>query len=231
MPRAVPSAQFPTSLRAIIFDIGNVILRFDFNLALKKIARDCEPAAEAIPELIEPVKSAYEAGKMSRGDFQAKVRAILRYGGSDDDFVAAWEDIFTENEPMAALIRQIHGACPLYLLSNTNDIHVDFIFRRYPVFGLFTDAVYSYRVGASKPERAIYEIAARQFGVPPAGTLFIDDLPANVEAARAAGFRAHHYHHQRHDLLVQELRVHGLASEALNAQSQRTAVAKSAPLV
>jgi len=204
-------ANTPATLRAIIFDIGNVILRFDFNLALQKLARHCDPAAETILGLIEPVKAAYEGGRMPRADFQAEVRAIFRYTGSDEDFVSAWEDIFTENAPIVELVRRLHGKLPLYLLSNTNDLHVDFIFRQYSVFGLFTDAVYSHVVRASKPEAAIYEIAAKQFGVIPAETLFIDDLLANVEAARTAGFLAHHYHHDRHELLLEELQRFGLS--------------------
>ncbi len=209
MPISTPS---PTAapLRAFIFDIGNVLLRFDFNLALQKLAHHCDPAAEAILELIEPIKAAYEGGTLPRAEFQAEVRAILRYSGSDEEFVSAWEDIFTENAPMVALVDQLHGRFPLYLLSNTSDIHVEFIFRRYPVFRRFTDAVYSYHVRASKPDREIYEIALRQFGVTPGETLFIDDLLPNVEAARQAGLRAHHYHHDRHGALLEELRSSGV---------------------
>jgi putative hydrolase of the HAD superfamily len=196
-------------LQALIFDIGNVLLRFDFNLALRKLAQHATPAAESILELIEPVKAAYEGGRLPRADFQAEVRAILRYTGTDDDFVTAWEDIFTENEPMVSLLPQLQERFPLYLLSNTSDIHIDFVFRRYPFFERFTDAVYSYRVGASKPEPEIYEIARRQFGVDPASTLFIDDLLPNVEAAQAAGFRVHHYHHDRHAAFLTQLEASG----------------------
>lgn len=199
-----------TEAHALIFDIGNVLLRFDFNLALQKLARHAEPSAEAIVGLIEPAKVAYEAGQMSRAEFHAEMRKILRYTGSDADFVSAWEDIFTENQPMVDLVRSLHGRFPLYLLSNTNDMHVDFIFRRYPVFELFTDAVYSYKVRAAKPDRAIYETAARQFGVKPVETFFVDDLIANVEAARAVGFQAHHYHHDRHAAFLTALAAVGI---------------------
>src|SRR4051794_34265482 len=154
-------------LRAFIFDIGNVILRFDFQHAIRKLEQHCDPVAESVLELIEPVKLAYEDGRMERAAFQEQVRAILRYTGSDADMVAAWEDIFTANEPMVRLIEELAPRFPLYLLSNTSDIHVDFIFRRFPVFERFQDAVYSYKVRASKPSRAIYEIAARQFAVEP----------------------------------------------------------------
>ncbi len=199
-------------IRAFLFDIGNVLLRFDFNLALQKLAHHCDPAAETILELIEPVKAAYEGGRMERADFQAEVRAILRYTGTDTDFISAWEDIFTENQPMIDLVNQLRGRYPLYLLSNTSDIHVDFILRRYPVFSLFDDAIYSYKVRASKPEREIYEITVKQLGINPTETFFIDDLLPNIASAREVGFRAHHYHHEQHGRLLTELRAEGVLS-------------------
>lgn len=195
-------------IRAFIFDIGNVILRFDFNLALQRLAQHCDPAAEAILDLIEPVKGAYESGRLSREEFQSQVRAILRYTGSDADFISAWEDIFSENQPMIELIEALHGNYPLYLLSNTSDIHMDYIRERYPIFARFKDGVYSYRARASKPEPEIYQIALQQFGVIPGETFFIDDLLANIETARAAGIVSHHYHHDRHADLLAELRAH-----------------------
>ncbi len=197
-------------INAVIFDIGNVLLRFDFSRAAQKLLQHCTPAGEQILELIEPVKLAYEAGRMERADFQAQLRAILSYTGTDEHFIEAWEDIFTENEPMVAIVRALHGRMPLYLLSNTNDIHVEFMFRRFPFFTLFTDAVYSYKVRASKPEREIYEIAQRQFGVAPAETLFIDDLAANIASAREVGFQTHHYDFRNHAPLLEQLRAGGV---------------------
>lgn len=207
-----------STIRAFIFDIGNVLLRFDFSLALRKLSADPDAAAERVLELIEPVKAAYEAGRMERADFQREVRAIVKFTGQDADLVAAWEDIFTENAPMVELVQSLHGRFPLYLLSNTSDIHKEFIFRTYPVFRLFDDGVYSYLARASKPEREIYEIAARQFGVTPGETLFIDDLAANIESARAVGFRAHHYHPDRHEALLQELDALGVERSAVPIQ-------------
>ena len=192
-------------IRAFIFDIGNVILRFDFQHAIRKLEQHCSPVSEAILDLIEPVKAAYEGGRLDRAGFREQVRAILRYTGSDADFVAAWEDIFTENEPMVRLIEELEPRYPLYLLSNTSDIHVDFILRRYPVFSRFRDAVYSYKVRASKPHRDIYEIAERQFGVTPSDTLFIDDLEPNIAGAAELGFQTHHYHHDRHEALLAQI--------------------------
>lgn len=201
-------AQQPT---ALLFDIGNVLLRFDFHLALRSLAAQSD-ASDPVEVLsrIELVKFALEDGQIDRAGFVRGVFDVLRYRGTEAEFVAAWEDIFAPNEPMLALVEQLHGRFPLYLLSNTSDIHVDYIFRRYPVFQRFSGAVYSYKVKASKPDPAIYRIACAQLGIEPATTFFIDDLLPNIETARALGFRTHHYHHDRHDALLAEMRAIGV---------------------
>lgn len=201
-------AQQPT---AFLFDIGNVLLRFDFHLALRALAAQSD-ASDPVEVLsrIELVKFALEDGQIDRAGFVRGVFDVLRYRGTEAEFIAAWEDIFAPNEPMLALVEQLHERFPLYLLSNTSDIHVDYIFRRYPVFQRFSGAVYSYKVKASKPDPAIYRIACEQLGIEPAATFFIDDLLPNIEAARALGFRTHHYHHDRHDELLAEMRAIGV---------------------
>jgi HAD superfamily hydrolase (TIGR01509 family) len=70
--------------------------------------------------------------------------------------------------------------------------------------------VFSYRAGMMKPERGIFDLAIRQFGVNPAATVYLDDLPANVEAARGAGLRAFVYRHDAHDELAPTLRAQGV---------------------
>ena len=201
-------AQQPT---ALLFDIGNVLLRFDFHLALRSLAAQSD-ASDPVEVLsrIELVKFALEDGQIDRAGFVRGVFDVLRYRGTEAEFIAAWEDIFAPNEPMLALVEQLHGRFPLYLLSNTSDIHVDYIFRRYPVFQRFSGAVYSYKVKASKPDPTIYRIACAQLGIEPATTFFIDDLLPNIETARALGFRTHHYHHDRHDALLAEMRAIGV---------------------
>ena len=201
-------AQQPT---ALLFDIGNVLLRFDFHLALRTLAAQSD-ASDPVEVLsrIELVKFALEDGQIDRAGFVRGVFDVLRYRGTEAEFIAAWEDIFAPNEPMLALVEQLHERFPLYLLSNTSDIHVDYIFRRYPVFQRFSGAVYSYKVKASKPDPTIYRIACAQLGIEPATTFFIDDLLPNIETARALGFRTHHYHHDRHDALLAEMRAIGV---------------------
>ncbi len=199
-------------IHAFLFDIGNVIVRFDFSRALRAVASLSDvPDETAALARIDAIKLIYEDGRMSRDEFLSQAFALLKYRGTREQFIAAWQDIFWANEPMHVLIRSLHGRFPIHLLSNTNDMHVEGLFRDFEVFRCVTTAVYSHEVHASKPHPRIYEIACEKCGIEPATTFFIDDLAANIEAARAAGFQAHHYHHDRHDALLADLRAAGVS--------------------
>ena len=198
-------------IRAFLFDIGNVLVRFDFSRAVRAVAALSDVADEADAlHRIEAVKLDYEDGQVSRAEFLREAFRILGYRGTEAQFIAAWQGIFSENEPMTALVRALHGRFPIFLLSNTNDMHVEGLFRDFPVFGHFTGATYSHEAKASKPHRSIYEIAARTHGLEPGATFFIDDLAANIATARELGFHTHHYRHERHGELLAAIRAAGV---------------------
>lgn len=197
-------------IEAVIFDIGNVLLKFDFTRALRRIAPRCETSDASVLELIEPHKAAYESGKIDRATFLKRAQQLVSFRGSEAEFISAWQEIFTENTPMSDVVRLFHGRLPLYLLSNTSDLHMDHVLERYPIFQLFTDAVYSHVAKCSKPDRMIYEVAAHQFGVVPKTTLFIDDLLPNIETAEALGFQVFHYNWREHEALLERLGQLGL---------------------
>lgn len=198
------------TIRAFLFDVGNVILKFDFSQALRSVAAQSSVTNETeVLARIDRIKVAWEDGQIDRAAFFRSVFDLLEYRGTEAEFIAAWEDIFTLNEPMAALIEQLAPHFPLYLLSNTNDIHHEYFMRRYPVFAHFRGGTFSYSAHASKPGREIYQIACREHALTPATTFFIDDLLPNIETARALGFNAHHYHYDRHAELIAELKTIG----------------------
>lgn len=194
------------NIRAFLFDIGNVIVRFDFSKALRAVAALSGVTDEAaVLARIDDVKLQYEDGQMSRADFLERAFELLRYRGTEAQFIAAWQNIFTLNEPMAALVTRLAEGAPLFLLSNTNDMHVEALLRDFPIFARFSGGTYSHEVRASKPDRRIYEIACERHALVPAETLFVDDLAANVAAAGALGFQTHHYHPDRHAELLARL--------------------------
>lgn len=198
-------------IRACLFDIGNVLVHFDFSLMLREVAASSAvgDASEAL-RMVEVLKLPYEDGRLSREDFFKEAFAIFGYRGTPAQFARAWQGIFTPNEPMVALARKLHGQIPLFLLSNTNDLHVEGLFRDFDFFSLFSGATFSYAARVSKPHPAIFEQAICAHGLDPRSTFFVDDLAANINAARTLQFHTHHYHHERHDALVTALHALGL---------------------
>lgn len=192
---------------AVVFDIGNVLLRFDFGLAVKRVAPLCSVAASEIPELLEPLKIELECGRLSGDGFLKEMAARIEFVGELDVLRSAWQEIFAPIAATHDLVACWRGKYPLYLLSNTNGLHAEYFLKRYPVFSSFDGAVFSHEAGMMKPDAGIYEHAVEKFGIQPERTLFIDDLLPNVEAARNAGWLTHHYREDEHNALLARVRV------------------------
>lgn len=196
--------DFPTSLPrmpdAYLFDIGNVIITFDFSKAARKIAPLSAVAPEELLARVTPLTVSLELGHLSPEAFIEEASETIGYTGSSSFFRAAFEDIFELNEPMVAFIETLKKeGSPLYLLSNTNGIHVPFFEATYPVFDLFDGRIYSHEVGFMKPDPAIYDVVKNTLPIAAGRTVYIDDLAANCEAGRDAGFLAVHYSAPHHD--------------------------------
>jgi len=170
-----------------VFDLGNVLLFFDFGIFYQKLAPHCRRA-----DLIEKtVWEHYRSSRIARGgDFEVFYRGIVAALSLDmplDEFRLAFNDIFTANRPMIELVRQLPR--PRFLLSNTNAAHADWWRSRFPeVLPLFDGCVLSHEVGAEKPEEAIYREVERLSAAPPDWHVFTDDVPEFAAAARGFGW-------------------------------------------
>jgi glucose-1-phosphatase len=199
-------------IRAFLFDIGNVLVRFDFAKAQREIMAlsDREPNPDGLARL-ETVKLGYEDGQIPRAEFFREVFDILQYRGTEQQFIDAWQGIFTANDPMVEVVQRLHGRFPLYLLSNTNCMHVEGLFRDFDYFALFQGATYSHVAGTSKPSERIFEIAQKQHTLVPEETLFIDDLAPNIATAQSLGFHTHQYHPDQHEAFLATLERLGVS--------------------
>jgi putative hydrolase of the HAD superfamily len=193
---------------AFIFDIGNVLVRFDHGHAARAFAAMGADLSDRAG--LENLAARYERGGVDRAEFLAALRVLLRHSADDADVARAWQEIFEPNLPMWELVEKLHEEYPLYLLSNTNCLHHEYLLREYAIFGKFSDGVFSYSAKLAKPERGIFEEAIKQFGVKPAATIYLDDLAANVEAARGAGLRAFRYDPDEHGDLLAVLHREGV---------------------
>jgi glucose-1-phosphatase len=184
---------------AYLFDIGNVIITFDFSKATRKLAAFSSASAEEALPLVAPLTVELELGTIRPDEFIAAASEKIGYTGDAEFFEAAFADIFELNLPMVEFIeaRKKEGKS-LFLLSNTNGIHVPFFERTFPVFRLFDQKIYSHEVGLMKPDPRIYDVVKETLPLVPERTIYIDDLPANCEAGREAGFLTVPYDVNRH---------------------------------
>ncbi len=190
-------------LQNVLFDIGNVIIAFDFRRAVNRLQADCVLGPEEALSSLMPLVPELETGRMAEAEFIREASGRIGYRGTAAEFQAAFEDIFDLNEPIVALVESLRQrGLRLCLLSNTNGIHVPFFESHYPVFGHFVGRIYSHQVGVMKPDPRIFEITIERLGLEPARTLYIDDLEKNCAAGEEAGFWTHCYDRARHgDLL------------------------------
>ncbi|MBI3881547.1 MAG: HAD family phosphatase [Verrucomicrobia bacterium] len=182
---------------AAVFDIGKVLLDFDYRIAARAIAAQ----ASATPEEVFAQLNAhsellreYETGLMSTPDFYARVSGLTGYRGALADFRQVFADIFTPIGPIIALHAQLHArGVPTYIFSNTNEMAIAHIRAAFPFFRNFTDYVLSYEQTAMKPHPRIYEAVEKITSVPRERLLYIDDRPENVEEGARRGWQAIHH--------------------------------------
>jgi putative hydrolase of the HAD superfamily len=182
-----------------LFDIGKVLLDFDFETSLATLLRSDHAQPEAsLAKLLEK-KDDFEAGRISTEDYTRWAIEILESNATQEQFYHAWQNIFTVNTPMWDAAKKLHAdGHRLILFSNTNSIHCPWVFAAFPDFSLFHGAILSYEINAIKPEPEIYQHAIDKYSLVPQNTLYIDDLPANIATGNEFGFRTHQYDLNNH---------------------------------
>jgi putative hydrolase of the HAD superfamily len=179
--------------RAVIFDLGKVLVHFDFKRGYRALEGLCPYPAAEIPKRIATTDlvERFETGLVEPREFVAQLSAILDLRVDYDHFCRVWSGIFTETLIPVAWLEGLAARYRLLLLSNTNAIHFEMIRQNYaPVLRPFHALILSYEVKAMKPHPAIFQRAIAAAGCRPEECFYTDDIAAYVEAARAMGIDA-----------------------------------------
>ena len=183
---------------ALLFDIGNVLVTFDFNRCAARLAEFSELGSQAIQDAIAPLKGPLESGQMPEGEFFERCIDALGFEGGHDRFCEIWSDIFTLNTPMAQTLATLPQKFPAYLFSNTNDPHKRWLLAKFPIFKHFDGGLYSHEAGCMKPDEKFYHMAIERFQLDPAATFYVDDLEPNIATGRRLGFQCFQYDPRQH---------------------------------
>ncbi|MCC7175271.1 MAG: HAD family phosphatase [Bryobacterales bacterium] len=180
-------------IRTIVFDLGKVLIPFDWQRGYDAFAAASPyPAGEVRRRIKETgLFDGFERGKVEPGEVAQRISAALDLNVTFGQFRELWSSIFLPETIIAdEMLERLRRGRRLLLLSNTDSIHFQWVKERYSLLRHFDDFVLSFELGMRKPEPAIYRETTLRAGCEPGQIFFTDDRLDNVEGAQQAGIDA-----------------------------------------
>ena len=191
------------NIKNIVFDLGGVLVDLDFKAAINGLQ---EAGFANVKEQLMAfdrggIFQKFEVGEITADEFRTAIRENSTVTLTDEEVDALWNLMLLEiPREKLELILELRGKYMVYLLSNTNSIHWDYVcknafnYRGFRVEDYFEETFLSYEMHLAKPDKAIFEKMLHDANLLAEETLFIDDSEANCKAAEEVGIHAHHYH-------------------------------------
>ena len=179
-------------MQAIIFDFGNVVGFFDHAKTLRRLEPYTDMSAVDMFAAIYQghLEDDFESGRLSVEQFCDAFRDLCRLRCDNTALTAAVGDIFEPNPEVCNLSPRLASRYRILLGSNTNALHARHFLQQFQaVLSAFHGVVLSHEIGVRKPLAEFFNHCQKLAGCPAAECLFIDDLPANIEGAKAAGLQ------------------------------------------
>jgi len=204
------------NIQWVVFDLGGVVVKLNIDGALEELARRSDTDGSRIESFVSArdesglsLDEKLQLGLLEIDEYAALLNQALRRRLTREEIIDLRMLVIQgEDEDVLEIIRALSIRLKVACFSNTHAIHWDHMLANYQSFRLFHCAVASHLIGAAKPDPKAFAIARREFKAAPAELLFIDDSPANAEAARAAGWHAIHF--KGAAALREELREFGI---------------------
>ena len=180
-------------IKTFIFDLGNVIVSFNHDKIVEKLQCVCRQSSDEIfaQAISSKFVQDYNLGKISSAEFFDSVNRGLELEMDFADFPQIWNCTFAL-EPIIPerIIKKLSESYRLLVLSDTNELHFDFIKENFPILDYFDDFVLSHKVGVVKPSEEIFRRVIERAECLPEECIFIDDVEKNVEGAKRFGLNA-----------------------------------------
>ena len=197
-------------IKTVIFDLGKVIVDFDLDRFAKALASKSGYSQSYVFHYNKKSKNLlkrYEKGEISSKEFFAVFKKDLNLKMDFDEFKETCNKIFTDSDKdIEKLIKKLKKGYKLVLLSNTNEIHFDFLRKKHKIINHFDELVLSHKEKCAKPSPLIFYKVLRKAKSKPWECVYIDDVPLFVFVAKMMGIKAILY--KGYDSLILELRKH-----------------------
>lgn len=176
----------------VVFDLGKVLVDFDYAIAARRIAEHATVSADVVRALIDhsPLLVRYETGLLTTEQFFDKVRASTGFHGTLEQFAEFFADIFAPIPQMIDLnVTLRSNGVRTCIFSNTNPLAVTHIRKRFPFFNHFDRYILSYQHGSMKPEAMIYQVVEREMKANGQELVYLDDRAENIEGGARQGWQ------------------------------------------
>ena len=183
-------------IQAILFDLGKVLVDFNFDTGVQALHAACSISRGRLEEVLwdENWIHRYERGEVSTSEFHSYLCDTADLKLDFESFCQTWSSVFLPGMIVSeSLLAALKRTYPLILISNTNEVHIDFVRTNYRFLDYFDHHVFSYEVRSLKPEREIFERAIAVSGHPAEALFFTDDREENISAATELGINAHRF--------------------------------------
>ena len=196
--------------RLILLDVGKVLIDFDFRIAVKNLQKLFPVDMLKMVRLFKTSSLAddWDKGLLSPEQFFREVQREMDLPIDMERFASIWNGIFTEKRKMIELARSLNQNYKVFLLSNTNPWHAEYLRRNFSWTTGFDGFIASCEVRLLKPDPEIYKLALKKAGAGAEDTFYIDDVPENVRAAKKLGMETHLFTH--YESLLDDLRKKNL---------------------
>ncbi len=179
-------------MKAVLFDIGRVLIHYEHAVTLRAMAGFCGADEETLGALMLELEPDFQRGRMDRNAYHTHFVQRVAAPDDFDAFCAAFSAGHTRNDEALAYALELEQRPDVLVgvISNTNEIHVDWLDENLPELDQFDLVMMSSEVGMTKPDPALFRLALDLLEVPPDRALFIDDMEEYVAGARAIGMAA-----------------------------------------
>lgn len=183
-------------IKLFVFDLGNVILPFEHRQIAVKLHRKSTQKTVFTPQQLFDVMfdlhngliNPYEEGLMSSDEFFSELKRQFHLDMDMKAFGNIWNPIFRDDPEVNRVILYLkEKGYPLFLLSNTNELHFSYIMEKYPIVHSFDEWLLSFEVGAKKPQKRIYDTIFEKMDIQPSDVFYVDDISRYVETAQQLG--------------------------------------------
>ena len=178
---------------AIVFDLGNVLIPFDYTPAINKLNLIENGLGNRFSDFYKSnyhFHRDFERGKISEPEFVTKMLELVDHKIDAETFKKYYADIFSLNDDVISLLPILKKDYKLFLLSNTDPIHQKYGWQKYEFLKYFDKLILSHEVGSVKPEEKIYREVEKASGFPSEEHFYIDDIREYVDSARILGWDA-----------------------------------------